>query len=121
MAATPEITRGRDFSFTTIFYRDYDNKIVADLTGATVIQVMFKSNPADLDASKLFTKSVGSGVTVVNATQGQIQTKVAAVDTNALTQNIVYYEEIAKLSDGTYVGGGTKSFKVNGNVIKTLP
>jgi hypothetical protein len=115
------IIRGRSATIEATIYRDKDNSIIADLTGATSITLTAKKREEDLDTEALFVKSVGSGVTVISATAGRANVQIDAADTNSLTLKKIVYEIVAKLSDGTIIGNGVRTVEVFGNVKKTLP
>lgn len=115
------ITRGQTEKFTGTVYTDKANGILANLTGSTV-QVMMKKNLRDIDADALFTKAIGSGVTLISPlTSGQFEFVFSSADTNGIAQNEVFIEALTKLSDGSHVRTGPVKYEVKGNVIKTLP
>jgi hypothetical protein len=89
---------------------------VQDITGAT-IKGYFKNSEFDSDASAVFTKT-GS---ITNATGGICEVPIAASDTNTLAQSVLYFEAVAKLSDGvTYIRSGSQPIALLSNVGKTL-
>lgn len=115
-----KITRGQTVPIRTKFYTDKNNGILANLTGAT-IKFIVKKNSRDTDTDALYTKLVGSGITVLSPlTGGEIETILTAADTNVIAQNKIYVEGIAKLSDLSFVRTGIDEIEVEGNVLKVL-
>ena len=73
-----------------------------DLTGAG-IKIQFKPNKSDVSAA--LTMEVGSGITIVDATEGQFKINEQIID---LTPDIYYYDIQLNNSDSTvftYVSG----------------
>ena len=101
-------------------YTDHTKTVAADITGATIFCIV-KKRPEDLDSEALFSKSVGSGITIVTPLAGRCNIAFTATDTN-LTLKQVYYETVAKLADGvTVIRNGINEVRIYGNVRKALP
>ena len=112
-----KIIRGQTVKIRSVVWADYDAKIPADITGAT-ITTMFKKNPRDLDADALFSKTVGSGVTIIDGPNGVCETLLTKANTLTFS-NKVSFETEAILSDGvTSIRSGILTLEVEGNVKK---
>ncbi len=75
-----------------------DKDVVVDITTATLLWVFSKQ---DEDASEpqpkgvaLLTKSIGSGITVTDAVNGEGEIALDSGDTVALTAQLDYYQEL---------------------------
>ena len=108
-----KVVRGRTLIIESTVYAY--RPLVANLAGATV-QTMFKINARDADVDALYDKTA----TITDALGGVCQTVLSAAETLTLTQDKVFVEVVAKLSDGTFIGSGITELEVEGNVLKTL-
>ncbi len=116
-----EIIRGQSVTISTQFFLDIEQTQPASLTGATVFLIA-KKRGEDIDANKLFEKSIGSGVTVTDVALGKVDIVITATDTNPLTIQSFYYETVAKLSDGvTVIRNGVNQVNLLGNVRRSIP
>jgi len=77
----PPLQRNRRGVFNITIYDESGAR--QNLTGCSVI-IYFKDNKNKTDAQANFTRSIGSGLTVVSMTQGELQLEVTAANTNAL-------------------------------------
>jgi len=112
--------RGSSLTIEATIYTDHTKTVAADITGATIFCIV-KKRPEDLDSEALFSKSVGSGITIVTPLAGRCNIALTATDTN-LTLKQVYYETVAKLADGvTVIRNGINEVRIYGNVRKALP
>jgi hypothetical protein len=112
--------RGSSLTIEAPIYTDHTKTVAADITGATIFCIV-KKRPEDLDSEALFSKSVGSGITIVTPLAGRCNIAFTATDTN-LTLKQVYYETVAKLADGvTVIRNGINEVRIYGNVRKALP
>lgn len=68
-----------------------DGSTPQNITGWS-ISWMLKRKPTDADAAALITKTVGSGITVLSAAQGEISVAIADTDTDGLRANIYRHE-----------------------------
>ena len=116
-----KIIRGNTTPLISVCYLDSWGNQIADVTGAT-IKAVFKKNPKDSGADVIIpTKRVGSGVTIIApGTNGVVQTLLTATETNAISQNKIFFELVVKLADGTFIRNGIEEIEVTGNVLKTL-
>lgn len=117
---TPPIVRGATVTINATVWLDKKNKIPMPLAGNGGIKTIVKKNPRDVDADALFVKSLGAGIAILDAPNGQIQIVFTAADTNVIAQNRIYYETIAKLADGSFNRSGIDELEVEGNALKTL-
>lgn len=101
-------------------YRDQAKTQIADLTSST-IYCIGKKRLEDLDASKLFEKSIGSGVTIVSAVDGTAQVELTPSDTNGYSIKEFYFEVVVKLSGGQVIRTGSNTMYLLNNTRKTLP
>jgi hypothetical protein len=102
-------------------YKDQAKKQIADLSGAT-IYCTAKKRIEDLDSEKLFEKSVGSGITIVSASDGTAQIEILPADTNEFTIKQFYFEVIVKLSGSNQVvRTGSGMMSLLNNTRKALP
>lgn len=113
------IIRGSTVTIQATVYTDQSKQTVANLTSATIFCIV-KKRSEDLDTEALFSKSVGSGITIVGATTGRCDIVFTATDTNTQLKQL-YYEIVVKLSDGTVIRNGINEIKMYGNVRKVLP
>lgn len=113
------IVKGSTFKLKHTVYADFDSLSPADITAAT-ISVMFKKNEQDPDSGALFTKAVGSGVTITNGSGGLCETVVAATDTNSLSLSRLYFEILVKTSSGDHIRSGIERIEMDVKLIKTL-
>ncbi len=92
-----DMHRGDDRSIT---YTVVDEAgAVVDVTAAAIVWVLAAqdtgaSGPQPRPGSTLLTKSVGSGVVLVDAVNGDIRVDIDSVDTVALRAPNVYYHEV---------------------------
>lgn len=114
------IIKGSSITIFSIIYLDQAKTLIANLTGATITNIV-KRRADDLDANAIFTKSVGSGITITDAVNGKCSIVWSAANTNSLIEKKIYYETIVKLSDGTIIRNGVNEIAVSGNVLKILP
>lgn len=91
----------------------------ANLTGAS-IQYMFKKNPSDLDSVALLTKNIGSGVTIISASDGTVECLLTAADTNTMSYPSIFFEILVKLSNGNYIRSGIEEIVFTKTLIQTL-
>jgi|LakMenE01Jun11ns_1017448.scaffolds.fasta_scaffold9722775_3 hypothetical protein len=114
------IIRGATCTIQTTVYTDQTKTVAANITGATIFCIV-KKRPEDLDSEAIFTKSIGSGILIVNATGGRCDITFTATDMN-LTLKQFYYETVVELADGvTVIRNGINEVKVYGNVRRALP
>lgn len=111
--------RGASLTIQATVYTDQTKTVAANITSATIFCIV-KKRPEDLDTEALFSKSVGSGITIVTPTSGRCDIAFTATDTNIIFKQ-VYYEIVVKLTDGTVVRNGINEVRVYGNVRKILP
>jgi hypothetical protein len=105
------IVRGQTVNIKSTVYLDQDNNLLADLTGAELKGIL-KADPreSDLNALAVITGSIYlPGMAVFN---------IQAVQTNNINQNIVYFESIVKLANGSVIRSGITSLTITGNVLK---
>lgn len=112
------LIKGQSATIQSTVYTDDGNQ-KANLTSAT-ITFMLKANPTDLDSQALLTKNVGTGVTIINPTEGICSILLTASDTNTLSYQSLYFEILVKLSTGAYIRTGIEELILNKNLIKTL-
>lgn len=109
--------RGSSLTIEATVYTDQTKTVAADITGATIYCIV-KKRSEDLDGEALFSKSVGSGITIVDATAGRCNVAFTATDTN-ITIKQCYYEIVVELQDGvTVIRNGVNEVRVCGNVRK---
>jgi hypothetical protein len=111
--------KGASFQITATVYQDQNRTAAQPLTGGSVT-VVFKKSANDTDAQALFTKTVGSGVTLTDAGNGVFTCDVLASDTNGLSYQTIYWEAVVKVGS-TIIRNGIKELTIEGNVLKTLP
>lgn len=111
--------KGASFQIVATVYTDQTRTAVQDITGASVT-VVFKKSANDTDANALFTRAVGSGVTLTDPTNGVFTCDVLASQTNALSYQTIYWEAVVKVGS-TIIRNGIKELVLDGNVLKTLP
>ena len=115
------IVKGASVTIQTTVYLDQARTLIANITGATIIFVA-KRRADDLDSALVFTKSVGSGITITAPLSGRCDIILDASDTNALTQKSLFYEIVVRLADGvTFIRNGVNEVQLLGNVRKVLP
>jgi hypothetical protein len=114
------IIRGASCTIQSTVYTDKSKTVVANINGATIFCIV-KKRPEDLDSEAIFSKSIGSGIVIVNGFAGRCDVTFTATDTN-LTIKQFYYETVVELSDGvTVIRNGINEVKVYGNVRRALP
>lgn len=102
------VIKGSAQLFTGTVYSDDVNNIIQDLTGATV-KAYVKVSISDSDANALQTITC----TVSNPTSGVWTFVLTSATTNALTQSAIYFDVVAKLSDGvTYIKSGPQTISL---------
>jgi hypothetical protein len=112
--------RGSSLTIEATVYTDQTKTVAADITSATIYCIV-KKRPEDLDSEALFSKSVGSGITIVTPLAGRCNIAFTATDTN-ITLKQCYYEIVVELQDGvTVIRNGINEVRVYGNVRKALP
>ena len=111
--------RGSSITIQATVYTDQTKTVAADITSATIFCIV-KKRPEDLDSEAIFSKSVGSGITIVTPLAGRCDISFSASDTNLIFKQ-VYYEIVVKLASGTVIRNGINEIKVYGNVRKVLP
>lgn len=112
--------KGESVYIPITVYKDKLKTQIADLTGA-VIYCTAKKRTEDLDTEKLFEKSVGSGITVISATEGKAQIEFVPADTNGYQIKQFYFEVSVKLSTGQVIRTGSAMMQLLNNTRKTLP
>jgi hypothetical protein len=112
--------KGSSIQIIGTVYRDLAQTEVANLTGASITFVI-KNDPRDTDAQALVTKTIGAGVTIVDAVNGSYSVDLTAANTNGLSYSKLSYETVVKLSDNTYIRTGVKTIELGDNVLKNLP
>lgn len=113
-----KLVRGTSAVIQSTVYID-ECKTVADLTGANIV-VMFKKNHNDKDTEALYTKTIGTGVVVVDAINGRFDTQLLASETNGLSLSYLYFEAQVKLASGQYIRTGVEQIVLVDNLIKQL-
>lgn len=93
--------------------------VLANLSGST-ITVLIKRNHNDSDADALYTKTIGSGVTITDAANGRFDVQILSSETNSLGFNIIYWEALVKLSTGQHIRTGVEEIELVDNLIKVL-
>lgn len=112
--------RGATCTIQATVYIDQTKTVPANIGGATIFCIV-KKRPEDLDTEALFSKSVGSGIIIVDALNGRCDINFTATDTN-LNLKQCYYEIVVELADGvTVIRNGINEIKIYGNVRKMLP
>jgi hypothetical protein len=114
------IIKGSSIKISGTAYLDQDETQVADLTGAT-IEFIVKRRVDDADGSALFTKTIGSGVTVVSAVAGTYTITISPSDTNSLLDRVIYRETVIKLSGGGVIRNGRNELNLYENLKSALP
>lgn len=113
------IKKGTSFRMTSVVYTDSENLIPANLTGAT-ITAMLKKNLLDNDTKALFSKSIGTGVTVLSEPDGTLETEILATDTNNISYQVVFFEVLVKLANGNYIRSDTEEIVLEKNIVNVL-
>ena len=88
MAVTPfnlEMYRGNTFSFNLSITSDVG--VPTNLVGAS-LRMTVKRDPKDLDAAAVFTRTIGSGITVTNASQGLATVSLSPSNTLTLPATV---------------------------------
>lgn len=111
--------RGSSLTIQATVYTDQTKTVAADITSATIFCIV-KKRPEDLDSEAIFSKSVGSGITIVTPLAGRCDISFSASDTNLIFKQ-VFYEIVVKLAGGTVIRNGINEIKVYGNIRKVLP
>lgn len=83
---TLRLVHSETYSFDVVVYQ---NNTIVDLTGAT-IYFTCKWNYSDADASAIFQLSIGSGITVTNASAGAITITIPSSATSSLPYSDLY-------------------------------
>lgn len=65
-----------------------------NLTGLLDAWMTAKSDITHTDANAVFVKRLGTGITVTNATGGEMKVKVAPADTNSLAPGLKLYYDL---------------------------
>ncbi len=78
-----EMTAGKAFTFE-FTVQDQIAQAPADVTTWTKFWFMAKHNQMDADGSAVLTKTLSSGITVIDAANGLVMVAIAAADTTAL-------------------------------------
>jgi len=108
-----EIVRGSSVKIESTVYVD-EGVTPANLTLAYITFIV-KKRSLDSDASALYTKVIGSGLSVVSETAGTINVFLTPTDTN-YSDSFLFWELIVTLSDGTVIRNGVNKFRLVGNV-----
>jgi hypothetical protein len=112
--------KGSSLTIEATIYKDQAKTEIADITDAEIYCIV-KKRPEDLDSEALFTKTVGSGIEIINGAAGRCDITFTASNTN-LTLKQCYYETVVLLTDGeTVIRNGINEVKIHGNVRKELP
>jgi hypothetical protein len=114
-----DIIKGRTATIICTIYSYWNGETStstpANLNGATV-KLIAKLQDSDSDASAVFTING----TVTDPLNGVCSFTIPAATTNVISQRALTVEAVAKLSDGSYVGGGIDILNIKPNVLKTL-
>lgn len=101
-------SHGDTFAFSSVA-QTYSQSVI-NLTGFTGTQITCTGRLDPLDSTPVFTKTIGSGVTITSASTGQFTVTIAASDTSALPDypQSLYYDVKVTDSSGnvTTVQGG---------------
>jgi len=77
--------------------------VAANLTGASIFFTV-KTSYAVADGAKTFQKTIGAGITVLNAAQGTFRLKIDPADTAALSVSSPYVWDVQlKLADNSII------------------
>lgn len=112
MAVNLSMTRGDTLQFTLTVTQ---SGAAYNLTGCS-IRMTAKYDPTDLDASKVFVRTVGSGITVASPTTGIAAVALTAANTSSLPAAPVnlYYD--IQVTDGS-----SNIFTVVSGTLQVLP
>ena len=108
-----EVVRGSSVKIDSTIYID-EGITIANLTLANIVFIA-KQRSLDSDTNALFTKTIGSGIVVVSESAGTITTYLTPQDTN-YTNDLIFWELVVTLSDGTVIRNGVNKFRLVGNV-----
>lgn len=111
-----DIQQGQDcdISFTLSF-----GTTAVNLTGASAAVFRIYSAPGGAESSAIATKTLGSGVTVTDATAGKIKARLSATETFLLPTCVTYlYGQIVNAGQG-YAWGDLVVTTSAGDVIRT--
>jgi hypothetical protein len=114
-----EVVKGSTVKIESTVYSDIDLNLAVSITGST-ITVLVKKSPNDLDAVALLTKTIGTGVTIIDGPAGRFDTLLAASELNDLSYSSIYFESLCKLSTGEHIRSGIEEIVIRPNLIKTL-
>lgn len=114
------IVKGSSITIEGTAYTDQSQTTKANLTSATITFIC-KRRADDADGAALFTKTLGSGVTITDAANGAYTVVISASDTNSLTFKFIYYETVIKLSSGAYIRNGVNELPLYANLKVSLP
>lgn len=112
-----EIVRASSVKIASTIY--VDEGITPANLAMAYITFIVKKRSLDADTNALYTKTIGSGISIVDSSIGTINTFLTAVDTN-YQDDILYWELVVTLSDGTVVRNGVNKFRLVGNVKASL-
>ncbi len=93
------LVRGSTFSFDVIITNS-GTGLPENLTNGT-LKFTAKWDLIDADGSAVFQKTIGSGITVTNASQGQANIVISPTDTSTLPFNIVNLNYDLKYTDAS--------------------
>lgn len=93
-----------------------------DLTDAEGIRFTAKDRPADLDADARIAKTIGDGVTVTDAANGQVRVQLASDDTSALAVplSLAFDLQIADAVGGVYTVAAGR-LEIKADISRTAP
>lgn len=94
---TLSMIRGSTFSFD-VAISNSGTGLPENLTNGT-LKFTAKWDLIDSDASAVFQKSIGSGITITNASQGQVNIVISPTDTSTLPFNTVNLNYDLKYTD----------------------
>jgi len=109
--------KGSSIKIESVVY--LHDQVIANISGAD-ITVMVKKNVNDPDSAALITKTVGSGVTIVDGGNGRFDTVITAAETNTLSVSKVHIEALVNLTTGEYIRSGIENIELEPNLIKVL-
>ncbi len=112
------VLRGDTKIFTVNIASKEDPKIPTDLTGA-VIAFTAKKRREDLDVDAVISLSVGSGITITDASGGQFQVKIPAATTNVLEIRRYFYDIQIDLASGDRETPLLGMLDVRGDITRT--